>query len=172
MWYFIADNQVVSPPMDTKPEVLPVGFALAEGEELEPAEAYFDGTAVVAKPPQPSSLHYWNESSWELPPLPVPMPLQNWDGLVEDLRRSMPWAKVYEGAGRTLKANKAFTLLYGTLTTTHHLSDFATAIADVRDGLRGIAGIGDFTAEELEWLRSRLEIHGFNPDDFDLQPIP
>lgn len=171
----IANNQIASPLTDEPlPETaIPTGFLQVETAfSLPIAQLYWDGETVLVKPDRPSPNHYWDETTkeWIAPFVPEPTIAPNWLGLVAALRNSAIWAKVFDAASRTLKAQNAFTLLYGTLITVHNLDDLRLAIYLVREAMRGISAIGDFSADELAWIGDRLSENGFNPGEFDLAP--
>lgn len=173
MLYYVSENQVVGANAD--PNSIPNGWTVAEGaDDLSPEQCYFDGEMVRQKPDRPSPEHFWSEQekAWVAPVIPEPTIVLNWTGLVAGLRGSMVWGKVFEASTRTLKAQSAFTLLYGTLTAVHNLDDLRLAIALIREAMRGIGAIGDFTADELAWIGDRLEECNFNRAEFDLEPAP
>ncbi len=141
-----------------------VGRAVLEGADLPIAALYFDGSAILPKPDRPSDLYEWDRQTheWVAPQQPLPFtPQQNWEELLAQLRGSAFFAKCFNAAERTLKANAAWTLLYGTLTRTHNLEDLQFSLYKMREALSGIAAIGDFTPEEVEALNQMLEQTGF-----------
>lgn len=158
MYLLIQNEQIVGTTDNPRNEI--AGFEIVEGPDLPIELLYFDGSRIQVKPEPPSELHFWQNNQWRLPEPSVAV-RENWDGLVIALRGSSFWGKVYTAAGRTLKANVAWTLLYGTLTKTHNLQDLNFAIVEIREAMRGITGIGDFTTEEITALNQLLDDNGF-----------
>ncbi len=82
--------------------------------------------------------------------------IPNWKALENSLRQSEVWAKAFGASTRTLKAQAAFSLLYGTLTVTHNLDDLRFSIMLLREAMSSIAGLGDFTSEEISFINAVL----------------
>jgi hypothetical protein len=173
MVYLWINNEAIAGYSETwiEPELCPSGFTLVEGLDLPISSLFWNGTAIVQKPEQPSPEHFWNHESnaWEIVVIPIPEPLPDWQGLTSQLRGSAAWGRAYASSEKTLKANSAFTLLLTTLTSTHAVEDLVWAIARLREAMQAIAAIGDFSPEELEFLRSALDANHFDPDFFDLK---
>jgi hypothetical protein len=159
MLFLVSDGEIVG--TTDQVENLPDGYEAVSGPDLAIEQLYFDGTAIQIKPAQPSPAHFWSEGGWRLPDV-VAIPVsENWNGLLMALRGSSFFAKCFESAERTLKANAAWTLLYGTLTRTHNLEDLMFSLFKMREAMRGIAAIGDFTPGEIEQMNQILEANGF-----------
>lgn len=166
MAYFLIENGQVIGLIDD-PTALP-GRDIRPGPDgLLTYQVYINAKGeILAKPEQPSPMHVWDESAkiWvELSPpsMEIAPIFQNWDGLLTELRGSAFFAKCFGAAERTLKANAAWTLLYGTLTRTHHLEDLMFSLFKMREAMSGIAAIGDFTDEEIEQVNKILTESGF-----------
>jgi hypothetical protein len=146
-------------------EGLPSGFEVIETEIEAPIESlYFADGEIRQKPERPSDAHVWTDSRWvELERFSIPeaSAQEDWQGLFVALHETPIWARVYEASGRTLKANRAFTLLLNTLTTSRNLATFVFAIADMREALQGISAIGDFDTAELAMLNELLQQYQF-----------
>lgn len=102
------------------------------------------------------------------PPQPPEQPEENWAGLESELRNSPVWARAFDAASRSVRANAAFTLVLTTLTTTHSLTDLRFGWEQLRACMREQASLSDFGVEELEFVRQALERCNFNPAEFDL----
>jgi hypothetical protein len=87
---------------------------------------------------------------------------QNWAGLFLSLHHTPMWERAYEASGRTLKANRAFTLLLNTLTVTRSIELLSFAIADLREAMAGISTIGDFSESEITLVNELLQAHNFD----------
>ncbi|MBW4443070.1 MAG: hypothetical protein KME10_17890 [Plectolyngbya sp. WJT66-NPBG17] len=163
MQYFLIQknqNQICGTTDDPTLEL--AGFQVVKGVDDLPAEMLFwDGFEIQIKPARPSDLHFWQNNQWTLPEFTAPV-TENWTGLIDSLRGTLIWQKSFTAAGRTVRANAAWTLLYGTLTSTQSLPDLAFAIAELREAMRGITAIGDFTSEELDSLNQKLEANHFS----------
>jgi hypothetical protein len=84
----------------------------------------------------------------------------DWDGLASDLRSSDIWAKSFKAASISIVANSAWTLLYGTLTSTKHLQDLMFAITALRSAM-AMTDEGDFTKSQIKELNKIMESRGF-----------
>jgi hypothetical protein len=93
----------------------------------------------------------------------------NWQGLIDSLRASSIWTKVFSMACVNLQVNALFTVLYGSLISSHNLSDLAFSINSIRQIM--IAASADFTPTELENLRSILERNYMNPNILNVKGI-
>lgn len=113
----------------------------------------------------PSSQHTWDGSGWIVDLKP------DWVALTNDFAGSAVFAKIWVAADGTdattiaalkkaMNAGKAFALIQTSLQT-QRLPDLEFAIASLRQNLSEIASIGDFTAEELDWINGLLETHQF-----------
>lgn len=163
--YFLIQNGQIAGTSDAAIEV--AGLEIVEGIDLPVDQLYWDRSAIQQRPERPSPLHYWQDNQWILPNIVASSviasaPTANWEGLIAALRGTPIWAKTFSAAGRTVKANAAWTLLYGTLTATRNLEDLQFAIAEMRGAMRGVSAIGDFTPEELATLNQLLQDHGFS----------
>lgn len=88
---------------------------------------------------------------------PDPLPsIPNWKQLENSLRNTPLWAKVFQASTLSLKAQSAYNLLYGSLTTTHNLDDFRFSITFLRASMSEIVEIGDFTTEEISTINALL----------------
>lgn len=114
---------------------------------------------------RPSPQHVWIGSDWQLQLKP------DWAGLMNSLRGSAVYIKIWIAAReaeattiaalkKTVKTNTSLTLLQDSFKT-ESLDDLQFAIATLREDLSAIASIGDFNAEELDWINSLLETHQF-----------
>lgn len=142
----------------------------ANPDNLEIADVYWDGE-IIPKPDRPSPQHYWDEQThtWIAPAIENISIFFNWDMLVASLFNSPEWAKAYSASEKTLKANTAFTTLLTTLTNLRRVETLEFAIAKLREAMTGIAGIGDFTTEEIASINGKLTAAGF---DLQLSPAP
>jgi len=113
----------------------------------------------------PSPQHRWNGEAWELEPRP------DWEGLMNDIRGTEVYAKVYTAANdpeantiaalkKTIQANTAFTLLQDTFKS-QNLQDLQFAITTLRALMADISTVGDFTTEQLQWINQKLSDRGF-----------
>ncbi|PZV16126.1 MAG: hypothetical protein DCF22_06015 [Leptolyngbya sp.] len=116
-------------------------------------------------PDKPSPQHVWDGSEWQYQLKP------NWAGLMDSLRGSAVYAKIWTAARepeastvaalkKTVKANTALTLLQDSFKS-ESMDDLQFAIATLREDLSAIASVGDFTSKELIWINSLLETHQF-----------
>jgi hypothetical protein len=170
-YFWINDGAIAGISEDLmEPERYPQGFTLVEGPDAPAETLFWNGSEVAKKPEQPSSQHVWNfeKNDWMLPHIFQSEPIANWQGLADDLTGSTLWAKAYEASTRTLKANSAFTVLLTVLTSTKRADRLNHAIALLREAMRGISAIGDFTADELVEIAQTFSDNGFDPEDFDL----
>lgn len=77
MKWWIENGQVVSSAIDgvAKPD----NWIEVEGVEAGDRQGvYFDGSAVVRKPPQPSPHHIWIDNQWIDTTPPAPAPASDW----------------------------------------------------------------------------------------------
>lgn len=158
--YFLIQHGQIAGTIDDPTAKIP-GFKIVEGIDLPAEQLYWDGAKIQERPERPSSLHYWQDNQWVMVESVIAQNASNWAGLVEGLRGTAAWAKTFSAAGRTLRANAAWTMLYGTLTTTHNLADLQFAVTEMRDAMIGISTIGDFAPEELTEINELLESNGF-----------
>lgn len=93
----------------------------------------------------------------------------NWQGLTDSIRSSAIWAKVFSMACVNLQVNALFTVLYGSLISSHNLSDLAFSINAIRQIM--IAASVDFTKEEIDLLRLMLDNNKFNHHILDIKGI-
>lgn len=93
-------------------------------------------------------------------PLEPEQQLADWNLLVDKLRQSTVWAKTFQVSAKSLKAQQAWSLLFGTITATHNEQDLAYAIYLIRDSLSNTAGFEDFTTEELVFINAALDQSG------------
>ena len=150
MFLLIADGEICG--RSDSPDNLPEGWkAIAyDGGRSPESLELVDGEIREKQPP-------------EIVPFVVPETIgPNWDALYAGLEGTPMWARVFSAAGRTLRANAAFTLLLNTITTARRIATLEFAIAEMRDALLGIAAIGDFDATEIASLNELLEATGFN----------
>ncbi|MBH8566699.1 hypothetical protein I8748_31880 [Nostoc sp. CENA67] len=159
--FLIYDNAIVGTA--TQAENLPEGFIALEGPNLPIEEVYLDGSDIKAKPPKPSEAHYWDGEllEWKIFHHDVTS-FPDWDKLISLLHNSPEWARAYAAAERTLKANTAYTTLLTTLSSFRRLENLEFAIAKLREAMSGIAGIGDFTSEEITSINQKLTDCGFD----------
>ncbi|MDM9583079.1 hypothetical protein [Nostoc sp. GT001] len=165
MIFLICNNEIAGITDVYLESELPTGYKCIEGPNLLPYEVYWDGEAVLPKPPQPSLEHYWDSTTntWQLPQL-ITIPqikVENWDKLILLLDSSPEWGRVYAAAEKTLKANTAFTTLLTTLTNLRKVETLIFAIAKLREAMTGISGVGDFTSEEIASINQKLTDCGF-----------
>ncbi|MCC5636343.1 hypothetical protein LC593_10825 [Nostoc sp. CHAB 5844] len=165
MYFLIQNNEIVG-TSDAKIEELPLNFSLVEGPDILISQAYYKDGEILPKGSSPSPQHTWDEQThtWIEPEaLPVAqLSAPNWDALIASLENSPEWGKAYTAAERTLKANTAFTTLLTTLTSLRRTETLEFAIAKLREAMSGIAGIGDFTLEELASINQKLAAAGFD----------
>lgn len=102
---------------------------------------------------RPSLDHVWRDGDWRLELTP------DWEGLINDLRGTEVFSRVYGAAASTIEANTAYTLLMDTLTKTHNLTDLEFAIGALRQAMTGT--VGDFTPEQIVWINGKLSDRGF-----------
>lgn len=162
MRFLISDNQIVSAhPTGDLGE--PAGMFWVDGPDLQLDQVYWDGVSVQPRPTSPEPSAYWNPSlnQWILPQSQAVIEVNNWDKLLKKLRSTPIWAKTYEASTKTIKANSAFTVLYGTLTSAHDEADLVWSFAQMREAMAGIAAIGDYTAEEIAQINQWLSDSGF-----------
>lgn len=135
------------------PDNLPAGWKAIEYDGALSPESLelIDGEIREKQPPEPTP--------FVLPEMPIG---PNWQALHDALENTPMWARVFGAAGRTIKANAAFTLLLNTITVTRKLPTLEYAIAEMRDALRGIEKIGDFDEAEIASLNELLETTGFD----------
>ena len=117
------------------------------------------------KPDRPSEQHYWSDrNQWELPEAEIAPIRASWEGLLKSLKQSGSWDKAYNAAERTIKASAAFNNLSLSLAYVKDLEDLKVAIAKMREAMRGINAIGDWTTEELADIRDRMTENGFDAE--------
>jgi hypothetical protein len=95
--------------------------------------------------------------------------LPNWEGLLDTLRSTSMWTKVFSMACANLQVNALFTVLYGALISSHNMSDLAFSINAIRQIM--IAASADFNQKELDMLRQVLEGNNFNPHILDIKGV-
>lgn len=171
MKWWILDGQVVSAALETGK---PANFEEVDGPTASDRDAvYFDGVEVVLKPAPPTADAIWDNdlADWRSPVPAMPLNLPDWEGLVGTLRGGPILGKAYSAGDRTLKAQNAFSLMMVTLTGTKNLDDFVFSLERLREAMRGIAQVGDFTVEELEAIADLLSVNGFDSALFNLEPF-
>ncbi len=161
MFFLISNGAIVG--TTDQADNLPEGYSAVEGVDLPIDLIYFEDGQILEKPDRPSPTHFWDEENNEwitqtLEPLPQG---ENWNALLAEMRGSLFFAKCFNAAERTLKANAAWTLLYGTLTRTNDLNDLMFSLIKMREAMSGIAAIGDFTIAEIDQINQILTQSGF-----------
>jgi hypothetical protein len=141
----------------------PSNFQEVEGEDADDREAvYFDGTTVLLKPERPSDHHYWNDDAqeWiEATSAIEPTNEPDWVGLVDWLRGSLYFERVYGASKLTAGANTAATLLLMTINQSRNLQDLAFVLPDLLGEIEAIAAQGyipAFTTAEKQALADKL----------------
>jgi hypothetical protein len=138
MKLLISDGFIAGTAEGVDSSSIPLGFTIAEYPNTVPIESlYCSDGEVQPIPPKPSENCHWNGIEW------VEIVLLNtaiengpdWDGLVSNLRSSDIWEKSFKAASMSIAANSAWTLLYGTLTSTKHLQDLIFAITALRSAM-------------------------------------
>lgn len=168
MKYYIFENQVVGDAAD--PDNVPAGWAIAEGEDgLSPENAFFDGEQVREKPPKPAPEAFWDltTNQWQVLTPQILPPANDWAGLQAAFRGTHVFNKIFIAGGETLAASQGYSLLMDTIASSKNIEDLIFAISYLRQAMAGTQG-GDFTADELEWIRARFEENGFDPEEFNL----
>ena len=173
MHYFISESGEIVGTTDD-PTVELAGHTVHDGPDAPPDALYFDGEKVAFKPDRPGENCFWSvpDRAWVCPEPPAEIVVTDWDGLVNSLRGTAVFAKIYVAATqpetntiaaltKTLKANTGYTLLMDTLTKTHNLQDLQFALGQLRAALGSISTVGDFTADEIAWINERLVAHHF-----------
>jgi hypothetical protein len=161
MIYLLSDGQVVG--LASNAIGLPIGFTAFDSPlELDPQHVYWDGKNIIEKPPTPGPEYFWGAGEWIAPPIGALALPTGWAGLFSGLSNTPMWQRVFAAAGRTLRANAAFTLLLNTLTASHDIGTLAFAIDELREAMRGISAIGDFPPEETDQINQILEKTGFD----------
>ena len=105
-------------------------------------------------------------------PTPSPPPAPNWVGLLNDLRATSVFGKVYTASKNNLAINVAYTLLLSTLTATEpNLNDLAFALKDLKANMQPnvTASSASLTAnmqqylttEDLKFINGLLTKHYF-----------
>lgn len=175
MFFLVQDGAIAG---DAIAEIEIPGFDCIEVESgWSKEDCYVDEGEIKRKPERPSPEHFWKDNGWnlpekvEVPVLPDAPITESWGGLESALRGSTIYAKIYfaisepeaatvAGLTKMMKANAAYTLLLNTITTTHAQPDFEFAIAQLREAMKTMK-MGDFAAEEIEWLNSTLKANNF-----------
>lgn len=165
MQFLISENQIVGVfPEGENSNNLPTGFTIADFEiESSIESVYFADGRVQLIPDRPSENHVWIGNKWSEILLAPPNLIDfdpDWVGLISDLRGSQIWVKSFEAASTSIAANSAWTLLYGTLTTTNNLDDLAFSISSLRSAMKLTDG-GDFTKAQLKSLNKMMTDRGF-----------
>ena len=105
-------------------------------------------------------------------PTPIPPPAPDWAGLLNDLRATPVFGKVYTASKNNLAINVAYTLLLSTLTATEpNINDLAFALKDLKANMQPnitasnaslTANIQQYlTAEDLNFINGLLSKHYF-----------
>jgi len=161
-YHLIQDDRIVG-TIDS-PDAFP-GWTIATYEgAMRIADLYWDGEEIQEKPPQPSPNHYWSDGdrAW-IEPEPIDAiesPLEpDWNGLVNWLRGSLYFERVYGASKLTAGANTAATLLLMTINQSRNLQDLAFVLPDLLGEIEAIAAQGyipAFTSEEKQALADKL----------------
>jgi len=112
MLFYISDNQIVGTHQGEAIDP-PNGWQLVAGPDDSRDNLYYDGTAVLLKPPRPSDTALWDNTthSWVEPPAPPePEPVPNWAALGDALVAELTILN-------KLAANPLFAALVGRLQT-------------------------------------------------------
>jgi len=163
MLFLIANNQICGTTDTADPDLiqLPDGWEIHEGPDLDPSLVFWDGQQVQAKPTQPTEGHRWDgdTNTWLLPAMPLKD--NDWERLQASFRGTALMGKCFTAAGQDLTCNAAFTMLYGAITQTRNLDDFAWSLGQMRAAMTANPEIGDFTPEEINSINAALTDAGF-----------
>lgn len=120
------------------------------------------------------SLPEWKKLDWrDRTPTPPPPPEPNWAGLLNDLRATPVFGKVYTASKNNLAINVAYTLLLSTLTATEpNINDLAFALKDLKANMQSSttattvsltasAYLQQLTTEDLKFINGLLSKHYF-----------
>jgi hypothetical protein len=157
MLFLIFENAIAGTTNQT--EGLPAGFSVAEGPDAPNEELYWDGSAIVYKPPRPTPSSVWNTHSNQWEEFAVPqqiVTLPDWKGLELALTGTQAFGRAFN----TAPAN-AWTLLLSTITTMHNIDHLMFALNAIRQGMPE-----DFNSAEIEQINQALEANNF---DFKIQ---
>lgn len=100
---------------------------------------------------------------------PVPLPVgEDWQGLTDRLRGSALWQRAFMAAMQSIAANAAMTLMLASLTSTHSLQDLRFAFLTLRQVMQLTPALGDFSLQELDYLKTAMKECGFEPAIVDL----
>ncbi len=151
MLFLIFENAIAGTTNQT--EGLPAGFSVAEGPDAPNEELYWDGSAIVYKPPRPTLSSFWDTQSnqWEEPNTPQVAAPPNWKGLEVSLAGTPAFGKAFN----TAPAN-AWALLLSTIGMMHNIDHLVFALNAIRQGMPE-----DFNSVEIEQINQALEINNF-----------
>lgn len=173
MHYYILDNSVVGDNAD--PDNIPNGWLIAEFDNHDTENLYYDGSSIQLKPPKISANSYWSTQDMQWLEYEYTgdsgnssIQQANYIGLMDSLRNTAVFAKAYDAGSKTIKANAAFSLLMTALTASRNLNDLRFSLAQLRDAMQSQASLSDFTDDELSFIKKALTDNGFSAEDFDL----
>lgn len=157
MDWWISDGEIIGPAIAG---INPSNFEIVAGPEAASRDqVYYNLGQIFIKPDRPSDRHIWLQNEWQLLTTQSPSAI-DWVGMLNSLRGSTIFGKIYQASTEDLRVNTAYTLLTSTLVSTHNLEDFEWAIEELRTGMLNTS-IGDFTSDDVNWINSQLESYGF-----------
>lgn len=156
-YFYVKDGSIVGLGDS---EDMPDGFDLVPNEfgQVNPHDYFYADGQIEKKPDRPSLDAAWNNGEWSVPePIDVGaiVALNPWRSLLDKLRGSDVWEAAFTASFKSLRAQSAWTLLYGTITSTNNIQDLAFAVSALID-----AAPTFFPAEIKQQFKAMLsEVH-------------
>lgn len=154
----IYDNQFAG--IASSDQGLPNGFTAIETDRTE--GIYYDPVTQTIKdiPERPSIDAIWTGTEWLVPTPFVPPVLPDWQGLVQDLKGSAVYQKVYGLAGTSLAACRDWSLLLAILGGFYDEQSLQNVLTSIRALLASEGQ--DFTTTELQFIQRVLSDNNFS----------
>lgn len=135
MKYFYVQNGTIAGLGDTD-DVPFACIANMFGGSIDPNDFCVVDGKIELRPERPSPDHVWADGGWVKPtPIDVSaiVSLNPWQTLLDKLRGSEVWEAAFSASVKSLRAQSAWTILYGTITSTNNLQDLAFSLGALID---------------------------------------